>query len=140
MDKPGGLRPSTPGGHIIISLAWIAAFVLAIASPWYPAVLPVSVALALGAFAVYLVRHVRFLRRLGAVERALARGDLATARAIAAPLLDRFPGQPLALKAAADVLYATGDPLSRRASTNAPRSASPGTATLSSDSSRRMPR
>lgn len=85
---------------------------LAVASLWYPVLLPGSVALALGAFAVYLVRHIRFLRRLGAVERALARGDLATARAIAAPLLDRFPGQPLALKAAADVLYATGDPLS----------------------------
>lgn len=97
---------------MVISLAWIAAFVLAIASLWYPAVLPGSVALALGAFAVYLVRHVRFLRRLGAVERALARGDLAAARAIAAPLLDRFPGQPLVEKAAADVLYATGDPLS----------------------------
>lgn len=112
MDKPGGLRPSTPGGHIAISLAWLAAFVLAAASVWSPTLLPGSVALALGAFAVYLVRHVRFLRRLGAVERALARGDLASARAIAAPLLDRFPGQPLALKAAADVLYATGDPLS----------------------------
>ena len=112
MDKPGGLRPSTPGGHLVISLAWIAAFALAIASVWSPALLPLSVALAVGAFAAYLARHVRFLRTLGAVERALSRGDLGTARAIAAPLLDRFPGQPLVEKAAADVLYATGDPLS----------------------------
>ena len=82
------------------------------ASVWYPTLLPVSVAVALTAFAVYLARHIRFLQTLGTVERALARGDLASARAIAAPLLDRFPGQPLVEKAAADVLYATGDPLS----------------------------
>lgn len=106
------LRPSTPGGHTLISLAWIAAFVLAAAAVWVPSLLPFSVAVATGAFAAYLVRHWRFLRTLGAVERALARGDLASARAIAAPLLDRFPGQPLVEKAAADVLYATGDPLS----------------------------
>ena len=79
---------------------------------WAPGLLPFSVAVALGAFAVYLSRHVRFLRTLGAIERALTRGDLVSARAIAAPLLDRFPGQPLVEKAAADVLYATGDPLS----------------------------
>ena len=112
MDKPGGLRPSTPGGHTVISLAWIAAFVLAAASVWYPVLLPVSVAVALTAFGAYLGRHIRFLRTLGSVERALARGDLTSARAIAAPLLDRFPGQPLVEKCAADVLYATGDPLS----------------------------
>ncbi len=86
--------------------------VLAGASVWYAPLLPVAVASALAAFAVYLARHIRFLRTLGAVERALARGELASARAIAAPLLDRFPGQPLVEKAAADVLYATGDPLS----------------------------
>jgi len=112
VDKPGGLRPSTPGGHLLISLAWIVAVGLAIASVWSPTLLLFSVAAALGAFAVYLLRHVRFLRTLAAVERALARGDLASARAIAAPLLDRFPGQPLVEKSAADVLYATGDPLS----------------------------
>ncbi len=86
--------------------------VLAAASAWFPPLLPVSVSVAVTAFGAYLARHIRFLRTLGAVERALARGDLARARAIAAPLLDRFPGQPLVLKAAAGVLYATGDPLS----------------------------
>lgn len=112
MDKPGGLRPSTPGGHPLITLAFLAAVALAAASPWSPGLLPFSVAVALGALAAYLSRHARFLRTLGAIERALARGDLASARAIAAPLLDRFPGQPLVEKAAADVLYAAGDPLS----------------------------
>jgi tetratricopeptide (TPR) repeat protein len=112
VDKPAGLRPSTPGGHAVISLALIGALALAIASAWYPDLRPFSVAVALAAVAVFLVRYVRFVRTLGAVERALARGDLASARAIAAPLLDRFPGQPLVEKAAADVLYATGDPLS----------------------------
>ena len=106
------LRPSTPGGHTLITLAWIASVLLAGASVRYQVLLPVAVAIALTAFAVYLARHIRFLRALGAVERALARGDLGSARAIAAPLLDRFPSQPLVEKAAADVLYATGDPLS----------------------------
>ncbi len=112
MDKPTVLRPSTPGGHTAISVAWLASIGSAVASVWAPALLPVAVAIALGAFAVYLVRHARFLTSLRAVEGALSRGDLAAARAIAAPLLDRFPDFAPVQKTAADVLYASGDPLS----------------------------
>lgn len=112
MDKPAVLRASTPGGHPAISLAWLASVGLALASVWRPALLPVAVAVAVGALAIYLVRHARFLRTLAAVERALSRGDLPAARAIAAPLLDRFPDLAAVQKTAADVLYAGGDPLS----------------------------
>lgn len=112
MDKPTVLRPSTPGGHPVISLAWLASLGLAFTAVWWPLLLPLAVATAVGAFAIYLVRHARFLRSLGAVERALARGDLAGARAIAAPLLDRFPDLAAVQKSAAGVLYASGDPLS----------------------------
>lgn len=112
MDKPTVLRPSTPGGHPAISLAWLASLALALAAVWWPRLLPLAVATAAGALAIYLVRHARFLRSLAAVERALSRGDLAGARAIAAPLLDRFPDLAPVQKSAAGVLYASGDPLS----------------------------
>lgn len=82
------------------------------ASVWAPRLLPVAVAIALGALAIYLVRHARFLGSLRSAERALSRGDLPAARAIAAPLLDRFPDLAAVQKTAADVLYAGGDPLS----------------------------
>ena len=85
---------------------------LAAASAWEPRLLPVAIALAAGSLAVYLVRHGRFLRWLDAVEQAIGRGDLAGAREVAAPLLDRFPDHPLIQKASAGVLYASGDPLS----------------------------
>lgn len=112
MDKPSVLRPSTPGGHSAILAAWIVALGCAGASVWAPGLLPVAVAIALGALAIYLVRHARFLGSLRSVERALSRGDLPAARAIAAPLLDRFPDLAPVQKTAADVLYAAGDPLS----------------------------
>lgn len=112
MDKPGVLRPSSPAGHPAIFAAFLAALGLAAGAVWEPRLLLPGVALAAGALAIYLVRHGRFLRRLAAVEQALGRGDLAGAREIAAPLLDRFPDHPLIQKASADVLYASGDPLS----------------------------
>jgi len=112
VDKPSVLRPSTPGGHPAILAAWLAAFGCAVASVWAPLLLPAAVAIALGALAIYLVRHARFLGSLRSVERALSRGDLPAARAIAAPLLDRFPDLAPVQKTAADVLYAAGDPLS----------------------------
>lgn len=112
MDKPAVLKPSTPGGHPAISLAWLASFGLAAASVWSPRLLLLAVAVAIGALAVYLLRHARFLRALRTVERALSRGDLPAARSIAAPLLDRFPDLAPVQKTAADVLYASGDPLS----------------------------
>ena len=45
-------------------------------------------------------------------RRALDRGDLARARDLVAPLLDRFGGVTFVRKIAAEVLYASGDPLS----------------------------
>ena len=76
MDKPTVLRPSTPGGHPAILLAWLASLGLAVASIWEPRWLPLALALAVGALAIYLVRHARFLRSVDAVERALSRGDV----------------------------------------------------------------
>jgi len=48
-------------------------------------------------------------------RKALDAGDLARARALVAPLLDRFGTVTLVRKAAAEVLYASGDPLSAAA-------------------------
>jgi thioredoxin-like negative regulator of GroEL len=45
-------------------------------------------------------------------RRALDRGDLRAARTLVAPLLDRFGTVTLVRKIAAEVLYASGDPLS----------------------------
>lgn len=112
MDKPTVLRPSTPGGHPLVTASWLASLALAAASVAAPPLLPAAVALAVAAFAVYFVRHLRFVRTLGAIEAALGRGDLAAARDLAAPLLERFPDVALVQKASADVLYAAGDPLS----------------------------
>jgi tetratricopeptide (TPR) repeat protein len=112
VDKRLVLRPSTPGGHAAISASWLAAVGFAAASPWVPLLLPVSVSLAAGGLAVYLVRHARFVRTLGAIDAAVRAGELERARTTAAPLLDRFPHLPAVQKTAADVLYAAGDPLS----------------------------
>lgn len=112
MDKHTVLRPSTPGGHPLISGAWLAALGLAVASLAVPWLLPVAVAMAVGGTVVYLLRHLRFVRTLASIEDALARGRLEEARGIAAPLLGRFPDVALVQKASAGVLYAAGDPLS----------------------------
>ena len=45
-------------------------------------------------------------------RKALDRGDLVVARTIVAPLLDRFGTVTLVRKIAAEILYASGDPLS----------------------------
>src|SRR5437899_7761022 len=54
----------------------------------------------------------RVPRDVWRARRALDRGDLAGARALVGPLLDRFGGVTLVRKVAAEVLYASGDPLS----------------------------
>jgi len=78
----------------------------------YP--LPAIVALGLFAagFAAYLVRHVRFLDTLSRGEQALRAGDLAEAREIVAPLVDRYPAFPPVQRLAGLILYPSGDPLS----------------------------
>src|SRR2546430_16021738 len=54
----------------------------------------------------------RVPRDVWRARRALDRGDLAGARALVGPLLDRFGGVTLVRKVAAEVLSASGDPLS----------------------------
>ena len=45
-------------------------------------------------------------------EEALDRGEVERARELAAPILEKYPQLPIVQDVAADVLYATGDPLS----------------------------
>jgi len=54
----------------------------------------------------------RVPRDVWRARRALDRGDLAGARTLVRPLLDRFGAVTLVRKVAAEVLYASGDPLS----------------------------
>lgn len=54
----------------------------------------------------------RVPRDVWRARRALDKGDLAAARALVRPLLDRFGAVTLVRKVAAEVLYASGDPLS----------------------------
>ena len=120
VEKPAVLKASTPGSHPIIRAAWRIAVALllgsaalfALRSFIYP--LPAILALGLFAagFALYLIRHGRFLDTLTRAERALRAGDLAGARAIVAPLVDRYPTFPPVQRVAGLVLYPSGDPLS----------------------------
>src|SRR2546428_12005216 len=54
----------------------------------------------------------RVPRDVWRARRALDSGDLAGARALVGPLLDRFGGVTLGREVAPGVLYASGDPLS----------------------------
>ena len=114
------LRPSTPGGHRLIGAAWLVGVGLVLVALLLyglrtAAAAPVAAAGGL-VFSVglvaYAVRHARFAGSLGRAEIALAGGDLAAARDILAPLLDRFPGLPAVARASGRLLYAAGDPLS----------------------------
>jgi len=123
VEKPAVLKASTPGGHPVIRAVWLAAFLLLLAavvlfvlgSFLYLAFAILGAALFLAGLVEYLVRHARFLRTLASGERALRVGDLASARTIVAPLVDRFPTMPAVQRAAGLVLYASGDPLSAAA-------------------------
>lgn len=120
MEKPAVLKASTPGGHPAIRAVWLGALVLGIAAAGlfalrsfaWPAVALVAAGWLLAGYAAYLIRHARAMARLRRIEALTARGDLAAARALAAPLLDRYPGFPPVRRAAGLVLYASGDPLS----------------------------
>ena len=75
----------------------------------------IGAALALG----FLVWFIRYQLALGRVtetlidaEEALDRGDVEQARELTAPILSRYPGVAVVQDVAADVLYASGDPLS----------------------------
>ena len=114
------LRPSTPGGHPVIAIAWLAGAGLVLAAvPLYalrtPAAGPAAATgglLFVGGLLAYAVRHVRFVRSLDRAEAARAGGDLGAARDALAPLLDRFPGLPAVTRASGRLLYDAGDPLS----------------------------
>ena len=120
MEKPAVLKPSSPGSHRVIRAAWIAGYVLLLAaaalfalgsfaSPW----VAILAAVLFGSgIAAYLGRHLRFLAIVRRAERALRGGDLVAARALIAPLVDRYPGFAAVQRIAGLVLYPSGDPLS----------------------------
>ena len=120
MEKPAVLKASTPGSHPVIRAVWLAAFLLLLVAVWLMVIgtfwSPMVALIAAGWFAAglvaYLVRHARFLATLSRGERALRAGDLGTARAIAAPLVDRYPAFPPVQRLAGLILYPSGDPLS----------------------------
>jgi len=120
VEKPAVLKASTPGSHPAIRAAWVAAIVLVLTAAilvglhsfLYPAAAGAALALLLGGLVAYLLRHARFLDGLARAERALRAGDLAAARAIVAPLVDRYPTFPPVQRMAGLILYPSGDPLS----------------------------
>lgn len=115
------LRAVTPGGHPLITAAWLIGLValtvgaaaIVLGGGAIAILLALGgVAVILGVFVAYQLRLRRFSATLLAVEDALDSGDLQRARALMAPLLARFHTFPLVQEVAADVLYAAGDPLS----------------------------
>lgn len=120
MEKPAVLKASTPGGHPVITAVWVAAFVMLLAAAAlfalrafsYPAVALIALGWFGAGLVAYLIRHARFLGTLNRAERALRAGDLPAARAIVAPLMDRYPTFPPVQRLAGLILYPSGDPLS----------------------------
>ena len=114
------LKASTPGSHPVIRAVWLAGFLLVIGaaalfvlrSSAYTALAVLAAACLVLGLIAYVVRHVRFLGTLARGESALQAGDLGAARAIAAPLVDRYPAFPPVQRLAGLVLYPSGDPLS----------------------------
>jgi hypothetical protein len=121
VDKSDVLRAVTPGGHPLITAAWLVGSVgltvgvaaIALGGAATAILLVLGGALVIvGAFVAYQLRLRGFSATLMAVEEALDAGDVQHARALMAPLLARFHTFPLVQEVAADVLYAAGDPLS----------------------------
>jgi len=120
VEKPAVLKASTPGSHPVIRAVWLAAFVLLLAAVAlmalrafsYPLVALIAAGWFVAGLVAYLIRHARFLGTLARGERALRAGDLAAARAIVAPLVDRYPTFPPVQRLAGLILYPSGDPLS----------------------------
>src|SRR6266542_4259563 len=120
VEKRPVLKASTPGGHWTIRLTWLVAFAALLTAA---ALLLLGSDAALGlaltaaivfvvALVAYLIRHQRFLSRLTRAEALVAADDLAAARSLVSPLMDRFPGIAAVQRVAGLVLYASGDPLS----------------------------
>src|SRR5258708_16179215 len=120
VQTPAVLKASTPGSHPVIRAVWLLGFVLLIGavalfafrSFAYPALAILAAAWFLLGLLAYVIRHVRFLGTLARGEAALRAGDLRAARAIAAPLVDRYPLFPPVQRLAGLVLYPSGHPLS----------------------------
>jgi tetratricopeptide (TPR) repeat protein len=121
VDNSAVLRAVTPGGHPLITAAWLVGLAVltlgAVALAFGGGAAAVLAALGgtaviVGAFIAYQLQLRRFSGTLVAVEDALDSGDLQRARSLMAPLLARFHTFPLVQEVAADVLYAAGDPLS----------------------------
>src|SRR5260370_31975760 len=120
VEKPAVLKASTPGSHLAIRVVWFLGFVLligaaalfAMRSFAYPALAILAAACFLLGLLAYVIRHVRFLGTLAHGESSLRAGDLRAARAIAAPLVDRYPLFPPVQRLPGLVLYPRGDPLS----------------------------
>jgi hypothetical protein len=120
VEKPAVLKASAPGSHPVIRGLWVAGYVLLLVAAIlfglrsfaYPAVAIAAAACIFLGLVAYLIRHARFLGTLAGAERALQAGDLAAARAITAPLVDRYPAFPPVQRLAGLVLYPSGDPLS----------------------------
>jgi len=120
VEKRPVLKAATPGGHWTIRLTWLVAFAALLTAA---ALLLLGSDAALGlaltaaivfvvALVAYLIRHQRFLSRLTRAEALVAADDLAAARSLVSPLMDRFPGIAAVQRVAGLVLYASGDPLS----------------------------
>jgi tetratricopeptide (TPR) repeat protein len=123
VEKPAVLKASTPGGHPVIRAVWLGAVVLfalggllfVLHSFSYVIPLVVGAGWLIAGLVAYAFRHARFLGTLARGERAIRSGDLPAARALVAPLVDRFPTMPAVQRLAGLVLYASGDPLSAAA-------------------------
>ena len=123
VEKPAVLKASTPGGHPLIRAVFLGAYVLfavaavlfALGAFSYPVPLFIAAGWLVAGLIAYGIRHAHFLGTLARAERALRSGDLAAARALTAPLVDRFPTFPAVQRVAGLVLYASGDPLSAAA-------------------------
>jgi tetratricopeptide (TPR) repeat protein len=112
---------TTPGGHPLIRVAWLAAtlllavglFLSFVARAGRPGTLVIAVGLVLlmAGYIAYLVRHLAFLRTLERAEAALDEGQLERARVALAPLLERYTSVAAVQRAAGLATYALGDPL-----------------------------
>lgn len=112
---------TTPGGHPLIRVVWLAAmglvavglFLAFVARAGRPAALVIAVGLVLlmAGYIAYLVRHLAFLRTLERAEAAIDEGELERARVTLAPLLERYTSVAAVQRAAGLATYALGDPL-----------------------------
>lgn len=121
VEKPAVLKASRPGSHPLIKAVWLLGYVLLLAGvglmvagadPTFRIVALIAAACFGAGVVAYVIRHARFLGTLSRGERALRAGDLAAARAVVAPLMDRYPAFPPVQRLAGLILYPSGDPLS----------------------------